>query len=142
MSTERQPGGTASSSHEPPPDMQKRILIVDDEEGLRSLCATFLQRRGYDVVTCPDGAAAWAQLNSTQGSFDLLITDNEMPLLGGAQLIDRVRAGRHPIRILSISGSQAAAKDPFPAAKVDAILPKPFTIQELGSAVKALLPNS
>lgn len=115
----------------------KRILIVDDEEGLRALCATYLQRRGYGVGTAADGVAAWNELNAATEPYDLLITDNEMPLEGGARLIERVRAAKMRIRILSISGFRTPAKMQSAEALCDALLPKPFTIQELGAAVAA-----
>lgn len=139
MSTERQPGGTATSTHGPPTDRQKRILIVDDEEGLRALCATFLQRRGYAVETSSDGADAWNKLTSATVPYDLLITDNEMPLLDGARLIERVRAAQLPLRILTISGSRAKEGLLPIGHGIDGSLPKPFTIHDLGKAVRAQL---
>ena len=139
MSTASQPPGSHAQSAQESKVKRKRILIVDDEEGLRLLCATYLQRRGYDVETCADGAAAWARLTSTAEACDLLIADNVMPLLDGAELVERVRAAKLPIRILSISGSQALERHQPSPASVDGALPKPFTIQELGAAVRSQL---
>ena len=139
MSTESQPPGSHPPSAHEPHLKRKRILIVDDEEGLRLLCATYLQRRGYAVETCADGAAAWARLTSTGEACDLLMTDSVMPLLDGAELVERVRAAKLPIRILSISGSQALKRHPASPTSVDGVLPKPFTIQELGAAVRSQL---
>ena len=115
------------------------ILIVDDEEGLRALCATYLQRRGYAVKTCADGEDAWVELSSASLPYDLLITDNAMPRLDGAELIERIRAAKMPIRILSISGSQVPEHSRPIVPDVDGVVPKPFTIQALGAAVRAQL---
>ena len=135
----RSQGPQHNAAHEPPPAQPKRILIVDDEEGLRALCATFLQRRGYTVETSSDGADAWNKLTSATVPYDLLITDNEMPLLDGARLIERVRAAQLPMRILTISGSRAKEGLLPIGHGIDGSLPKPFTIHDLGKAVRAQL---
>lgn len=68
---------------------RKRVLVVDDSLEVRELERKLLSYRGYDVVTAGDGVDAWNTVVS--GDFDLMLTDVDMPLLDGIQLIRRVR---------------------------------------------------
>lgn len=67
----------------------KRVLVVDDSMEVRELERKLLTYRGYDVVTAGDGIDAWHALRS--GTFDLVLTDVDMPLLDGLRLIRRIR---------------------------------------------------
>ena len=114
--------------------MTRRILIVDDETVVRSYLVRALLIMGYEVVEAADGERAW-QL-ALERSFDLMITDNRMPGMGGKELARLVRARSPDTRILYVSGSQ----DP-PAVQQDrvAYLRKPFGIDELLLQVQELL---
>lgn len=67
----------------------KRVLVVDDSLEVRELERKLLSYRGYDVVTAGDGVDAWNAV--VTGNFDLMLTDVDMPLLDGIQLIRRIR---------------------------------------------------
>ena len=60
---------------------KRRILVADDDEGIRCLLSVALTLAGYDVNLASDGEQAWDTLSHDH--YDLLITDNEMPLPGG-----------------------------------------------------------
>ena len=62
-----------------------RILVVDDEMGIRLVFQMQLQRDGHHVDCAENGAEALAILRA--GDFDLLITDLEMPIMSGYELI-------------------------------------------------------
>ena len=79
-----------------------RILLVDDEIDLwwdRDLAA--LAAAGYHVDTAEDGEAGWKALQTND--YDLLITDNKMPMLRGLELIERLR--RHGMTLPIIFAS-------------------------------------
>lgn len=65
------------------------VLVVDDSMETRELERKLLRFRGYDVVTAADGLEAWYAVLS--GNIDLVLTDVDMPLLDGIQLIRRIR---------------------------------------------------
>lgn len=65
------------------------VLVVDDCMEIRELERKLLRFRGYDVVTAADGLEAWYAVQS--GNIDLVLTDIDMPLLDGIQLIRRIR---------------------------------------------------
>jgi CheY-like chemotaxis protein len=110
-----------------------RILVVDDEPDLRYLLRIFLERAGHEVVVAIHGAAA---LESVQDSPpDLVVTDMMMPVMGGPELIRRLRTDPLTAGIPIL----AATGDPQLADAADAALTKPVLRQELVSAVNALL---
>ena len=49
---------------------------------------------GYRVVACPDGAVAWQTLQDPSQTFDMVVTDLEMPHVDGFELVRRIR--QHP----------------------------------------------
>ncbi|MBB6251034.1 hybrid sensor histidine kinase/response regulator [Nitrospirillum iridis] len=72
---------------------RKSILIAEDSITARTLFKNLLEAAGYQVRTAVDGVDAWAVL--TGGDvFDLLVSDVEMPRMGGFELTTKVRG--HP----------------------------------------------
>ena len=67
-----------------------RVLIAEDEPTFRDLLADILEGSGHTVVAVGDGEAALAALE--RGGFELLVTDQRMPRLGGTELLRRLRA--------------------------------------------------
>jgi len=126
------------NSPEPPGNHAMRsILVADDDEDIRNLLKATLGRDGYQVSCTKDGEEAWSQLNLS--SVDLLITDHDMPLLKGLDLLRRLR--RHSLRIpvILISGYM-----PWNEVDLDTLTPgfalsKPFSISVLRARVKDLL---
>jgi two-component system chemotaxis sensor kinase CheA len=68
----------------------KRLLVADDSITARTLLQNILESSGYSVRTTPDGAAAFTTLQNE--TFDLLVSDVEMPRMDGFELTRRVRA--------------------------------------------------
>ncbi|MFP4157167.1 MAG: chemotaxis protein CheW [Opitutales bacterium] len=69
-----------------------RVLIVEDSHFFRHQLETLLKAEGLDVTSAEDGQAAWEILEADPGAFDLLVTDLEMPRMGGLELTRQVRA--------------------------------------------------
>ncbi len=115
-----------------------RILIVDDDGDIRRLNTEVLIQSGYRVDAAKDGAAAWVALQIS--NYDLLITDNKMPRVSGVELIKKVHAARMALPVIMASGT--IPKEEFtryPWLQPTALLPKPFTGDELLGAVKKVL---
>ncbi|MEE9912128.1 MAG: hybrid sensor histidine kinase/response regulator [Deltaproteobacteria bacterium] len=72
------------------PTGKKRILIVDDSLTVREVERRLLENAGYDVTTAVDGVDGWNTL--TAHSFDLLISDVDMPRMNGIELVRTVKA--------------------------------------------------
>ena len=63
----------------------KKILVVDDEESVRIILKQMLEKGGYCVEVKDNGEDALAAMRS--GSFDMLITDINMPKMNGIELL-------------------------------------------------------
>jgi DNA-binding response OmpR family regulator len=129
------PGRRQLRSQTNPPH---RILVVDDDAAVRRLNTMVLLREGYAVDAAEDGAAAWEALS--EESYDLIITDNNMPELSGVDLLRKLRAARMALPVIMATGSlpkEEFARSPWlqPAGT----LLKPYTIVELLRTVKKVL---
>lgn len=117
-----------------------KILVVDDEPAIRSLVARALKEDGHDVVAVENGSVAYKLV--LQETFDLVVTNNCMPGMAGAEL---VRALRHRLPSLPIvrldDGSQGNGPE-FQVPSDVVTIPKPFEVTAVKSAVRALLPES
>ncbi|MGO4331652.1 hybrid sensor histidine kinase/response regulator [Cupriavidus sp. M-11] len=71
------------------PVRRKRVLVVDDSLTVRELERKLLANRRYDVTVAVDGMDAWNVLRAE--SFDLVITDIDMPRMDGIELVTRIK---------------------------------------------------
>jgi CheY-like chemotaxis protein len=116
----------------------KTILVVDDERSVRELNVRILIGSGYRVVTAVDGADALTVLGIQ--CFDLLITDHKMPKVTGVELIKKLRSEEMNLPVILVSGTMPTEEiDRHPGLKIDAMLTKPFTNEELLNTVKNVL---
>jgi CheY-like chemotaxis protein len=114
------------------------ILVVDDEPLVRHAIKMLLQHAGHKVWQADSGEAALEQL--AQRSFDLIITDFSMPGMHGDQLVARIRQllPAQPI-IMATAFAEEYKVFGQPGGNVDALLVKPFTLQELHAAIAHVL---
>jgi len=112
----------------------RKILVVDDEPNVRFLVCVILEGAGYEVVEARHGTVALARVQESQP--DLVITDLMMPVMGGLELIDRLRSDPEtaaiPILVLSANVN-------LRAGAADAALGKPFDPDALVASVQTLV---
>jgi CheY-like chemotaxis protein len=110
-----------------------RILVVDDEPDLRYILRRVFELAGHEVTDAGNGATAVEAAHRSPP--DLVVTDMMMPVMGGAELIRRLRGdpGTARIPILAVTG------DAHLAGGADAILAKPWKSSELLAAATALM---
>ena len=116
----------------------QRILLVEDENAILQFSTLVLVRAGYQVSAVEDTLAAWEALQSA--SFDLLITDNQMPGLSGLELLSKLRAAQLALPVVVASGGidvEELAQDQ--RLQPALALPKPFTSGQLLETVAAAL---
>ncbi len=111
-----------------------RILVVDDETTVRDLLLAYLRYSGHTVLEAADGEEALAIQRVEP--VDLIITDNAMPRLTGREMITILRREYPDVRIIAMSG--LAVEDAV-RAKVQRVLPKPFTKQDFLNATSKTL---
>jgi CheY-like chemotaxis protein len=114
----------------PSPLTRPRVLVVDDDRLVLQATIRALRRLGADVVPALGGRAALDTLEAMDPSPDLIITDVEMPGLGGEELLRCIRADETfgSLPVVAISGS--ATDQPF-----DLHVPKPFRSEDLLAAL-------
>jgi CheY-like chemotaxis protein len=80
------------------------ILIVDDDHLVRKAVARVLRHPGYRTVEAENGSAALAALES-EPSIALVITDMQMPVMDGKELIERIRSRPRHLPVILMSGT-------------------------------------
>jgi PAS domain S-box-containing protein len=116
------------------------VLVVEDETPVRQLAVKILTRRGYTVLDAASGQDALAVARAYPERIDLLLTDVVMPGMGGRELAERIVAEMPSVRVLYTSGYTDDDIVRYGVTEHDApFLPKPFTPDELGAAVRKAL---
>jgi two-component system chemotaxis response regulator CheY len=117
------------------------VLIIDDDTSIRRMLRTALERAGHAVEEAGNGAEGMLRYRSAPA--DLVITDVFMPDQDGIETIQQLREEFPDARILAISGgSVGGASGTLTDAMLlgaNATLAKPFTIDQLTSAVAGIL---
>jgi CheY-like chemotaxis protein len=113
------------------------ILVVDDDPSVRFVVRLVLERDGHDIREAAHGEAA-LNLMRPDSLPDLVTTDLMMPVLGGVELIQRLRSEPRTawIPIVVISGSPEAARALQRSGLVEAIVNKPFDATVLAQCIR------
>ena len=109
------------------------VLVAEDEPAIRSLATLILKSAGHAVVAASNGLEAIALYRTAPADYDLVLTDIDMPVMDGYQLIELIRESRSPTKIIAMSGNPARE---LPAGVL--FLPKPFTAQTLRECVSSV----
>jgi DNA-binding NtrC family response regulator len=119
-----------------------RVIIVDDDSAvLRSFKrALKLRRATWDVMTLTSSREALDAL--AEGSYDVLITDYEMPGIDGVQLLSQVRTQFPNVRRIVLSGRPAETANDLPPGIVQSWVCKGLGVDELIEAIETLLSKS
>jgi two-component system, NtrC family, response regulator HydG len=113
-----------------------RILVVDDEVGFRELCTDLLEEEGYDTESATHGREALEVLTKAPGSFHLVLSDINMPVMDGLQFL-RAAKEAHPrleVVLMTAYGGLQSALEALRFGAYDYIT-KPFTRDGLLAAV-------
>jgi CheY-like chemotaxis protein len=114
--------------------MPARILVLDDEPAIRALVSRALGEEGYDVVTMANGLVG---LEAVEGNhFDLVITNNCMPGMSGAEVIERLHQLLPSLPVLHLDDVSRPSDELHRGVRT---LYKPFSISALQFAVRKLL---
>ncbi len=120
--------------------MSKTALIVDDSPSMRKMVSHTLRSAGYAVIEGGDGQEGLDQLERSQ--VDVVITDLNMPVMDGLQMITRLRGlPRHrftPVLMLTTEHTDAK-KQAGRAAGATGWIVKPFNPQQLLQIVARVL---
>jgi PAS domain S-box-containing protein len=114
-----------------------RILLVEDQPDVASSLSRILGNWGHGVTVLDNGATAIERLVEAGNDFDVCITDLNMPGATGFDVIRQIRRASSPIKIVAMGGYlTAAVRQELEMLKVDAIVPKPFSIEDIAAAMR------
>ena len=117
------------------------VLFVDDDHFIRGAYGDLLRDEGFTVVEASDGCEALEAAIEISGDV-LLVLDHEMPCMQGDEVLDILDrlpdASRFRVVIISGSGNLELHTLPRRGVRVQAVVPKPFTADELLSTLHKL----
>lgn len=122
-------------------DRNASILVVDDEESVTDLLSSALRFAGYEVATKSNGFDALRSIEKQMP--DLVVLDVNMPEIDGFEVCRRIRRDGLDIPVIFLT-----ARDDIDDQRVgfrqggDHCLTKPFSLEELGLRIEALLRRS
>ena len=118
---------------------RRGVLVVDDDLPLRGMLSAALRRRGFQVYLAGDGAEALSAL--TVNRPDIILLDLMMPDVNGWDFLQRLkeRGFLGQIPIVVISAHLRIDPQAILQMGVNAILPKPFNLNELVDLIESLL---
>ncbi len=118
-----------------------KFLVVDDFSTMRRIVKNLLQELGYqDIQEADDGKTAWPMLKN--GNFDFLITDWNMPLMPGLELLKAIRADERlkslPVLMVTAEAKREQIVEAAQAG-VSGYVVKPFTADILKQKLEKIL---
>ena len=116
--------------------MRCSLLLVDDEPEVPDAMRRALCHEGYDILVADSAAAALTLLQSHP--VDVIISDHDMPVVSGAQLLGRVRDDYPRIVRIMLSGPQdlQSVMEAVNSGAVDKFLPKPWSNDTLRAMLR------
>jgi DNA-binding response OmpR family regulator len=120
-----------------PPATPAQVLVVDDDDDLRNMVSTLLQRAGMSTIQAASGDEGLRKFFASRP--DLVVLDVSMPGMDGLQVLERIRdLSDVPVLLLTARGVELEKVRGLKAGADDYVT-KPFGRQELAARVEALL---
>jgi signal transduction histidine kinase/ActR/RegA family two-component response regulator len=114
-----------------------RVLVIDDEETVRSVAKTILERVGFSVVTAASGADGIAEFRNAEGKFSVVLLDMKLPLVSSHQVYEELVRIRPDVRVVLSSGYlNDETIEPFDDKGIAGYLQKPYRFEELIACVR------
>jgi CheY-like chemotaxis protein len=118
----------------PPPSARSHVLMVEDEESVRELLASALERNGFSVTAV--GSAEDA-VGFAPGTYDVLLSDISLPGMNGVALAKRILRAAPDARVLLMSGY--AREEYLTPADDLPFIGKPFTTRAIVDRLRSVL---
>ena len=122
--------------------MRKRVLVVDDSATVRKVLQMALSDAGYEVTEAENGEQALELAG--QGEFDLLMTDLNMPVMDGLELVKefrKIKGCRFTPAVMLTTESNALKKTECFEVGLSGWLNKPFQAEQVLQIIKIITPQ-
>jgi len=119
---------------------EKRVLVVDDEIHIVHVVAIKLRNNGYEVMTAGDGAEAFKI--ACEEKPDIIVTDFQMPVMTGLELVEKLRGSEETreIPVIMLTARSFAIEDRQKEdLQISQCLSKPFSPKELLENIEDIL---
>ncbi len=125
------------------PRGNERIMVVDDEEAIVQMEKVFLESLGYKVTTKVSGVEAFAEFRENPGDFDLILTDQTMPIMTGVDLSKEIMKIKPDLPIILCTGySSMITKEEAKEIGIKKFAKKPIDVKDLAEMVRQALDNN
>ena len=116
------------------------ILVVDDDDGVRAVARSLLQRQGFKVVLAVNGKEAVELFAKHRDDIRAVLLDLTMPVMSGEEALHQLRAQDPTVRIILMSGySDVDVEGTFAGAGLSGFLQKPFRAEDVYRLLAAAL---
>jgi CheY-like chemotaxis protein len=118
--------------------MSRRILVAEDNKTLQDVVSRILDFMGFEVALAGNGVEALSLF--IENSFDLVLTDLEMPIMDGWGLTHCIkeRSPNTPVVLMTGADRETVLKK-VKSAPIDSVIFKPFLINDFQSTVQRVL---
>jgi CheY-like chemotaxis protein len=86
-----------------------RVLVVDDDPFIGEVMTAVLEGGGYAVITAENGRQALGAFNAEGAAIGLIISDMNMPEMGGMELIAKIRGTGSDVPVIILTGGNDTA---------------------------------
>jgi CheY-like chemotaxis protein len=119
---------------------EKKVLVVDDEIHIVHVVAIKLRNNGFEVITAVNGAEAFELACSEKP--DVIVTDFQMPVMTGLELVEKIRQNEEikDIPVILLTARNFAIEDEQKRnLQISDCLSKPFSPKELLRSIQDIL---
>jgi signal transduction histidine kinase len=121
------------------PQGNEIILFVEDEEELRTRCASILNELNYKVLSASNSEEALDIYSSTSLKIDLIISDIIMPKKSGIDLFNELRSINPDIKFIFVTDYGLSEQVDYIGREANAVIKKPYNFQEMARVIRKVL---
>ncbi len=115
------------------------VLVVDDDVMVNESCQLLLEHLGFSVLSACDGQTAVRVYEKHHRDIDLVILDQKMPGMSGHDCLKHLVGIDQSIKVILCSGNDIRLNSWGDSENVVGVLPKPYTLKDLGKTLKNAL---
>ncbi len=116
----------------------RRVLVVDDQKDIRDILSDILAGMGFEVAVADSGNEGLNTFLKT--SFDLVLTDLNMPGMDGWRLALRIKEESSATSVVLMTGeAKEVVREKLKGSSIDFVMLKPFRLSDIQETVRAVL---